>query len=60
MTALAADAVRIRLEAAVAFREACEDREYGATVIRRPYRFDAFKIVPGDLAALAAQLDGLR
>ncbi len=59
MITLAADAVKVRLDAAVAFRETSDGRTYPATELRSAYLFDAFKIVPGDLAEMARQLDGL-
>ncbi len=59
MITLAADAVKVRLDAAVAFREACEGRSYPATELRTAYLFDAFNIVPGDMAEMARKLDGL-
>ncbi len=58
MIRLAAEAAKVRLEAATALLEACEGRHYTATEIRSAYLFDVFRPVPADMVRLAAELDG--
>ena len=57
MIRLAEDAVKARLNAAIAFREVSEGQRYTATDIRMAYNMDVFKPVPLDLADMAERLD---
>ena len=57
MIRLAAEAAKVRLDAATALLEACEGRHYPATEIRSAYLFDVFRPVPADMADMAAELD---
>ena len=54
---MAQEAVKARLTAAIALREACEGRACSATEMRREFMFDPFKPAPADIADLARKLD---
>lgn len=59
MMLLAEAAVKARLTAAIALREACEGRACSATELHRAFMFDALRPVPADMTELARKLDGI-